>query len=109
MVAAGQNDSPLHVNVFLVQLNIAVTDRKGNYVTGLRPEDFAIVEDKTIAEQAASFEEGKEPIRRLADNFAADTRPIDADGVQGRLGRQRAERPGPAIHRVERLCALRYQ
>ena len=50
VVAAGQNDSPLHVNVFLVQLNIAVTDRKGNYVTGLHPEDFAIYEDKTIAE-----------------------------------------------------------
>ena len=31
----------LRVNVVLVQLNVAVTDDKGNYVTGLRPEDFA--------------------------------------------------------------------
>ena len=31
----------IHVIVNMVQLNVAVTDKKGNYVTGLRPEDFA--------------------------------------------------------------------
>ena len=36
----------LRVNVNLVQLNVAVTDSKGNYITGLRPEDFVITEDK---------------------------------------------------------------
>jgi len=35
----------LRVNVVLVQFNVAVTDDKGNYVTGLRPEDFCITED----------------------------------------------------------------
>jgi hypothetical protein len=41
-------DDPMHlrVNVVLVQLNVAVTDQKGNYVTGLRPEDFSVTEDK---------------------------------------------------------------
>jgi len=34
--AVAQNDgSRIHVNVVLVQLNVAVTDRKGNYVSGL--------------------------------------------------------------------------
>ena len=51
-------DDPLHlrVNVVLVQLNVAVTDDKGNYVTGLRPEDFAITEDK-IPQKLSTFEE----------------------------------------------------
>ena len=63
--AGAQDDgSRIRVNVVLVQLNVAVTDRKGNYVSGLRPEDFEIVEDK-IPEKLATFEEGNEPTRRL--------------------------------------------
>ncbi len=63
--AGAQDDgSRIRVNVVLVQLNVAVTDRKGNYVSGLRPEDFEIVEDK-IPERLATFEEGNEPTRRL--------------------------------------------
>ena len=49
----------LRVNVVLVQLNVAVTDSKGNYVTGLHPEDFAITEDK-IPQKVSTFEESKE-------------------------------------------------
>ena len=49
----------LRVNVVLVQLNIAVTDSKGNYVTGLRPEDFVITEDK-IPQKLSTFEESRE-------------------------------------------------
>jgi hypothetical protein len=46
-LAVSAQDDPMHlrVNVVLVQLNVAVTDDKGNYVTGLRPEDFSITED----------------------------------------------------------------
>lgn len=49
----------LRVNVVLVQLSVAVTDNKGNYVTGLRPEDFEIVEDK-IPQKLSTFEESSE-------------------------------------------------
>lgn len=66
-VAAAQDDSRIFVNVVLVQLNIAVTDRNGNYISGLRPEDFVITEDK-IPEKIATFEEGNEPTRRLIEN-----------------------------------------
>lgn len=54
-------DDPMHlrVNVVLVQLNVAVTDDKGNYVTGLRPEDFAVTEDK-IPQKISTFEENSE-------------------------------------------------
>jgi VWFA-related protein len=49
----------LRVNVVLVQLNVAVTDDKGNYVTGLRPQDFSVVEDK-IPQKVSTFEENSE-------------------------------------------------
>src|SRR5258707_2289870 len=63
--AAAQRDtSRIHVHVVLVQLNVAVTDRKGSYISGLHPEDFAIIEDK-IPEKISTFEEGNEPTRRL--------------------------------------------
>jgi Ca-activated chloride channel homolog len=67
---AQQEATPLHVSVVLVQLNVAVTDSKGNYVSGLRPEDFQIFEDN-IPEKLASFEEGNGPARRLTDNPSA--------------------------------------
>ena len=40
-----QESPDFHVVVNMVQLNVAVTDKSGNYVTGLRPSDFAIYED----------------------------------------------------------------
>ena len=61
---SAQDDSRIHVNVVLVQLNVAVTDRNGNYISGLKPEDFIISEDK-IPEKIATFEEGNEPTRQL--------------------------------------------
>jgi Ca-activated chloride channel homolog len=60
-----QDDSAnIRVNVDLVQLNVAVTDSKGNYISGLGPENFAITEDK-IPERIATFEEGNEPARQV--------------------------------------------
>jgi len=74
-------DSPnLHVVVNLVQLNVAVTDKNGNYITGLHPSDFAISEDG-IVEKAATFAEGNEPARslsELAQKDAADEASGDA-------------------------------
>ena len=46
-------------------MNVAVTDKKGNYVTGLKPQQFAIVEDG-VPQQTATFEEGNlAPVRFL--------------------------------------------
>jgi VWFA-related protein len=64
-VTGAQDDSTnIRVNVDLVQLNVAVTDSKGNYVSGLGPESFAITEDK-ISERLATFEEGNEGTRQV--------------------------------------------
>src|ERR1700758_2044377 len=63
---AQQDGTRFRINVDLVQLNVAVTDNKGNYVTGLKPTDFVISEDG-ITEKLATFEEGSGPSRRLVD------------------------------------------
>jgi Ca-activated chloride channel family protein len=65
MTAQGPS-SRIFVNVVLVQLNVAVTDHNGNYITGLRPESFAVSEDK-IPEKIASFEEGGAPEGAIRD------------------------------------------
>ena len=61
--SAQDETSRFRVNVVLVQLNIAVTDNKGNYIAGLRPEDFEISEDG-ISEKIANFEVGEEFARK---------------------------------------------
>lgn len=71
VASAQEENSRIQVNVVLVQLSVAVTDHKGNYVSGLRPEDFAIYEDN-ISEKAATFEEGNEPRRSLLGETASN-------------------------------------
>ena len=44
-MVAQESEPNIRVVVDMVQLNVAVTDAKGNYITGLHPSDFAIVED----------------------------------------------------------------
>jgi Ca-activated chloride channel family protein len=68
--ATAQDSGRILVNVNLVQLNVAVTDRKGNYVTGLNPQDFVITEDR-VPEKLATFEEGNGPTRSLVDETGA--------------------------------------
>jgi VWFA-related protein len=68
--AAQDDTSRLHVNVVLVQLSVAVTDSKGNYISGLRPEDFVIKEDN-ISEKIATFEEGSESAPKLREGAAS--------------------------------------
>ncbi len=65
--------SVIRVVVSMVQLNVAVTDDKGNYVTTLRPSDFDITEDG-IPQKVATFEEGNEGQRNVLD--AAQDSPL---------------------------------
>ena len=43
-----QEGPDIHVVVNMVQLNVAVTDKNGNYVTGLHANDFTILEDGIV-------------------------------------------------------------
>jgi Ca-activated chloride channel family protein len=67
--AAQQQTEPskplLRVDVNLVLMNVAVTDKKGKYVTGLKPSDFAVYEDK-IQQKIANFQEGNGPQKPVA-------------------------------------------
>jgi Ca-activated chloride channel homolog len=66
---AGAQDNPpprINITVDLVQLNVAVTDNKGKYVTGLRPQDFLIAEDG-IKETIATFGEGDESVHAIGN------------------------------------------
>ena len=99
---AQQDTTRLHVVVNLVQLNVAVTDNKGNYVTSLHPSDFAITEDG-ISEKIATFEEGNGPTARLVDitadagkngadeSVSAEARSRMPDGVPGSSLQDRLE------------------
>ena len=80
--AAGQ---PIRVTVDMVQLNVAVTDKKGRYVTGLRPQDFRVTEDN-IPEKIATFEEGNGPTQSLTappQSSAAPQDPVSTQRVSG--------------------------
>lgn len=72
-LVAQEGQGHIHVVVDMVQLNVAVTDKKGNYITGLRPQDFAVVEDG-ISEKLATFAEGNEPARRVASVTSDDAK-----------------------------------
>jgi VWFA-related protein len=61
-----QDDTVIRRVVDMVQLNVAVTDRRGQYVTGLHPSDFVITEDG-IPQRIATFEEGNSGSLNVAD------------------------------------------
>jgi len=63
----GPSQSPVfRVEVDMVLLQIAVTDSKGNYITGLRPWDFKLYEDG-VEQKMATFGEGNETPRSIGE------------------------------------------
>jgi Ca-activated chloride channel family protein len=69
--AAQEGETNIRVEVDMVQLNVAVMDSKGNYVTGLKPSDFQVTEDG-IPQKVATFGEGNEATRRVTVAAADD-------------------------------------
>ncbi|MBI2816857.1 MAG: VWA domain-containing protein [Acidobacteria bacterium] len=90
---AAQDDTVFRITVDMVQLNVAVTDKKGNYVTGLRPWDFQLTEDG-IQQKLATFAEGNETPRHLAEfepnQFGAPKVVPSSARVSGRLRNDQA-------------------
>ncbi len=78
----------IQVNVELVQLNVAVMDQKGRYVSSLSPADFVVTEDG-IPQKIATFGEGNGPTRSLLGVGSEGTRtPATLPGVpQGNLAK----------------------
>src|SRR5271157_1307019 len=71
-------DTVFHVDVNMVELDVAVTDKKGNYISGLSPWDFEIYEDG-IVQKLATFGEENEAPRALEDYPRGQTAAISAD------------------------------
>ena len=60
-VFSSAQDDPIRVETNLVTVNVAVTDKKGNYVRGLKKEDFEIWDNRT---------------RQMIDTFSAENVPV---------------------------------
>jgi Ca-activated chloride channel family protein len=71
----GQPKMPVvRVRVDMVQLDVAVTNKEGYYVTGLSPYNFAIYEDD-IRQKIATFGEENEAPRKLEDFRPGESKP----------------------------------
>ena len=88
------------VEVDMVLLNVAVTDKKGNYVTDLRPWDFQVTEDG-ISQRLATFAEGSEAPRRLGEFVAGLSRPRLVQPYAARVSRGRALLDGAARNPIQ--------
>lgn len=83
-ISQAQQNPSIHVVVNMVQLNVAVTDKNGNYVTGIKPQDFTIREDG-ITEKPATFAEGNQPARRLSNSAQQDIAPTISNDVKNQI------------------------
>jgi len=97
--------SVIRVVVSMVQLNVAVTDQKGNYVTTLRPSDFDISED-TIPQKVATFEEGNEGPQNVLD-AAQDSGQPNGPGGDAAAQHRRSDplRPGTQTGSLEGIAS----
>jgi len=91
-------DTVIRINVNMVQLEVAVTDKKGDYVSGLSPWDFQILEDG-IPQKIATFGEENEAPRSLEDY----PKPGDAVHIERATnpGKQESGSPPESPIRVE--------
>jgi Ca-activated chloride channel family protein len=94
--SAQDDQAQIRVNVNLVQLNVAVTDHDGKYITGLRPEDFTISEDK-IPQKLATFEEGSERTLTVSEDNATGGGSETGNAAQTASPAPAVERPPAAV------------
>jgi Ca-activated chloride channel family protein len=75
--ADDSNVTVFHVSVNLVQLDVAVMDKKGYHITGLSPFDFRVYEDG-ILQKIATFAEESQAPRKVEDFKPVKARPTVA-------------------------------
>ena len=97
-------DRPLfRVEVDLVVLNVAVTDRRGRYINDLKPNDFQVLEDG-IGQTLATFGEGNAAPIRVEEYGSRET---GAPGKRySRLSRPSGAPDRRELRRDERLRPL---
>jgi VWFA-related protein len=77
--AQQQGDYTFRVQSELVLVNVTVRDKSGNFVRGLKPEDFTLLEDNK-PQKVVSFD--TEDIDALANQNVAQAQPLAADQSQ---------------------------
>src|SRR4029077_6197612 len=82
---AQEPETKIRVEVNMVQLNVAVMDSKGNYVTGLRPSDFGVA-GEVVPQKGATCGEGTEPPRRVTSDEADGSKPGELRVRHGSTG-----------------------
>ncbi len=75
-------DYTFRVQTELVQVNVTVRDKNGNFVRGLKPEDFTILEDNK-PQKVASFD--IEDVDAVATQDVAQAKPLA--GVPSQLSK----------------------
>jgi len=83
-LAAAQDRPVFRVKVDLVVLSFTVTDNKGHYVNGLKPQDVRILEDG-IPQKIRNFGEGNRPPMELDDEGKARPVVVDASPATGEI------------------------
>lgn len=79
-LAAQEGQRPVfRVKVDMVVLSFTVTDSKGRYVNGLKPNQFRITEDG-IVQKIATFTEGNKPTLQVLED--GSTRPLLPTGAE---------------------------
>ena len=102
----GPDVTVFKVTVNMVQLDVAVTDKKGNYVTRLSPFDFAIYEDG-IPQKIATFGEENEAPRKLDEYKPGEDKPTLARSSSAHGHRNKGSSPGGfATATPEQLASL---
>ena len=99
---AQQDDSNVtvfHVSVNLVDLDVAVMDKKGHHVSGLSPYEFEIYEDG-IRQKIATFAEENEAPRKVEDFKPGKARPAVAVPSPARPAVDSGNRPDQTVSPV---------
>ena len=105
LLQAQESEGPhIRVAIDLVQLNVAVTDNQGRYITGLRPEDFVVTEDG-IPEHIAVFGEGNESVRTLPNVPPPGGKLVSPDG-ETNTGERVTARELSSLVGGERFCSF---
>ncbi len=90
--AEKQKDDVVRVTTNLVQIDVVVTDKEGNQISNLRPQDFEIQEDgKTQTITNFSYIEAGKPNSAVAANPAESPR-ADSPIAPARLTREQVRR-----------------
>ena len=88
-------DPLFRVEVDLVVLNIAVTNRRGRYIEDLKPEEFRVYEDG-ILQKLATFAEGNEAPRLISEEGQRAVAEITPSPVVGRIESAPQDQAAPA-------------